>query len=269
MRVVPLAFEVEHRVDHVFERLGAGDVAVLGDVADEERRNVMALGHEQELGGRLADLANAAGRRLELQREHRLHRVHHQQCRLDPSHLFENPLDAGFGEQVERRIADAQPIAARLDLVFGFFARGVQHGAHIVSEVRRRLQQQRGLADAGLTPQQDQRTGDDATPQDAIKLGDPRGDTVRGGRLDVGVLLGTMRDDAERRIAVLGRAGARLADTFFDKRVEGAAVVTLALPLRLLRAALLAHEYRFVSLLHRPSRKLATEDTENTEKTIP
>ena len=75
MRVMPLAFEVEHRVDDVLERLRAGEVAVLRDVADQERRDVVALRGEQELRRRFAHLADAAGRRLELQREHRLHRI--------------------------------------------------------------------------------------------------------------------------------------------------------------------------------------------------
>ena len=36
--VAALAFEVEDGVDHVLDHAGAGDLAVLGDVADEDRR---------------------------------------------------------------------------------------------------------------------------------------------------------------------------------------------------------------------------------------
>ena len=46
-----LPFEVQHRVDDVLERLGAGEIAVLRDVADEEGRDVLALGREQQLRG--------------------------------------------------------------------------------------------------------------------------------------------------------------------------------------------------------------------------
>ena len=63
----------------------------------------------------------AAGRGLELQREHRLHRVHDHQRRLDAADFLEDALDAGFCQQVERRIADAQAIPARLDLMLGLF----------------------------------------------------------------------------------------------------------------------------------------------------
>ena len=72
---MPLAFEVQHRVDDVLERLRTGEAAVLRDVADEERRDVLPLRGEQQLRRRLAHLADAAGRRLELQREDRLDRV--------------------------------------------------------------------------------------------------------------------------------------------------------------------------------------------------
>ena len=74
VRVMLLALEVEDRVDDVLERLGPGEAAVLGDVADEERRDVLPLGREQQLRRRLAHLADAARRGLELQREHRLDR---------------------------------------------------------------------------------------------------------------------------------------------------------------------------------------------------
>ena len=82
--VMPLALEVEHRVDDVLEHLGPGQRAVLGDVADDERRHVLALGREQQLRRRLAHLGDAARRRLQLGREHGLDRVEHEQRRLQP-----------------------------------------------------------------------------------------------------------------------------------------------------------------------------------------
>ena len=106
MRVVALALEVQHRVDDVLERLRAGEAAVLRDVADEERRDVLPLGGEQQLRRRLAHLADAAGRRLELQREHRLDRIDDDQRRLDARDLLEDALEAGLGQQIQRRVAD-------------------------------------------------------------------------------------------------------------------------------------------------------------------
>ncbi len=118
MRVMALAFEVEHGVDDVLERLGSGDVAVLGHVSDEKRRDVVALRGEEKLRRRFAHLADAPRGRLKLQREHRLYGVDDEQARPHAADFFEDALDTGLCEQVERRITDAEPIAARFDLMF-------------------------------------------------------------------------------------------------------------------------------------------------------
>ena len=83
MRVVPLAFEVQHRVDDVLERLRSGEAAVLRDVADEDGRDVLSLRGKQKLRGGLAHLPDAAGRRLELDREDGLNRVDDHERRLE------------------------------------------------------------------------------------------------------------------------------------------------------------------------------------------
>ena len=93
--------------------------------------------------------------------------------RLQARDLLEDALDARLRQQIERRVADAEPIAAALDLVLGLLARCVEHGADRAREVRRRLQQQRRLADAGLAAQQHQRARNDATAEHAIELADP------------------------------------------------------------------------------------------------
>ena len=193
MRVMTLAFEVQDGIDDVLERLGASQAAVLRDVADQERRNVVALCRKQELRRRLANLADAAGRRLKLQREHGLDRIHDHQRRLHAADFFENALDAGFGQQVERRIADAEAIAARLDLMFGFLARRVEDGTDRLREVGGCLQQQGGLADAGFPAEQNQRSGDDAAAEHAIEFADARRDAIGFRGFNVRVLLRARR----------------------------------------------------------------------------
>ena len=98
--MVPFALEIEHGVDDMLEGFGTSEAAILGDVAHEEGRKVVALGHEEKLSGGLAHLADAAGRRLKLEREHRLHRVDNEQSRLHACDLFKDALDARFGQQV-------------------------------------------------------------------------------------------------------------------------------------------------------------------------
>ena len=53
-----------------------------------------------------------------------------------------------------------------------FFAGAVEHRPDRCREVRRRLQQQRRLADARLAADQDERSGDDAAAEHAIELVD-------------------------------------------------------------------------------------------------
>src|SRR4029077_14912560 len=106
VRMVALAFEIQHRVDDVLERFRSGEAAVLRDVADEEGRDVLSLGGEEQLRRRLAHLANAAGRRLTTQRADPPDLVDEDDRRSNPGDLLENALEARFGEQVQRRLAD-------------------------------------------------------------------------------------------------------------------------------------------------------------------
>ena len=111
----------------MFERLWAGDVAVLGDVADKKRRDVLPLRRKQQLGRRFADLTDAAGRRLKSKREHGLNRINDDECRFETSDLFENAFKTGFREDVQRRAFYAKSFTTLFDLVFRFFAGAVQH----------------------------------------------------------------------------------------------------------------------------------------------
>ena len=65
-RRVPLALEVDDRVDEVLERLGPGDRAVLRHVADQHDRDPVALREVHQPQRRLADLADAPAAPVEL-----------------------------------------------------------------------------------------------------------------------------------------------------------------------------------------------------------
>ena len=129
------------------------------------------------------------GRRLELQREHGLDRVDDDEGRPKAGDLFEDALETGLGQDVERRRLDAEPLAARLDLVFGLLAGAVEHGPDRLGEVRRRLQQQRRLADARLAADQHEGAGHDAAAEHAVELADAGRDPLRDDGVDVGVEL--------------------------------------------------------------------------------
>ena len=83
MRMMPLAFEVQHRVDDMLQGFWTREAALLGHVSDQERGNVVALRGEQKLGGGFPHLPDTAGRRLKLQREHRLNRVDDEELGTD------------------------------------------------------------------------------------------------------------------------------------------------------------------------------------------
>ncbi len=250
MRVVTLAFEVQDGVDDVLERLRSGEASVLGDVSDQEDRHVLPLGGEQQLRGRFAHLADAAGRRLKLQREDRLNRVHDDERRLDAGDLLEYALEARLRQQVQRRAADAKPLATRFDLMLRLFAGAVQHRADRPRHVGRRLQQQRRLADARLAAQQHQRTRDDAAAQHAVEFVDGGGEPRVLLDLDIRVQPGDSGRPGGRIPMSAGRSPTVLGGPLFDERVPGAAVGAATEPLRRLRTALLADEDGLLGLRH-------------------
>ncbi len=218
VRVVAFAFEVEHRVHDVLEGLGAGQAAVLGDVADQERRDVLALRREQQLRRRFADLPDAARRRLELERVDRLNRVDDHERRLDARHLLEDALEARFRQQIERRLADLETLTPRFDLVFRFLAGAVQHRPDRPRHVRGGLEQQRGLADARFAAEQDERSGDDAAAEHAIELADARREPGVLFDLDVAVQARAAR--GRQRVPMSGRRRAPMPPAAAPRRAS-------------------------------------------------
>ena len=143
---------------------------------------------------------------------------------LSRGDLFEDALEAGLGEDVERRPLDAEPLAARLDLVLGLLAGAVEHRADRLREVRRRLQQQRRLADARLAADEHQRAGHDAAAEHAIELADAGRQPLGHDRIDVGVELRPRRAARARNASRSPPAPTRRRDrALLDHRVPRAA----------------------------------------------
>ena len=150
------------------------------------------------------------GRRLELQRKHRLHRIDDHERRLDARDLVEDALEARLGQQVQRRVADGEPLAARLDLMLGLLAGAVEHGPDRARHVRRRLEQQRRLADARFTAEEHQRPRDHTAAEHAIELSDAGRQPFVVLDLDVRVQAGARRVAGARVAVSRGLAGLRL-----------------------------------------------------------
>ena len=96
-----LALEVEHHVDEVLEHPGAGDAAVLGDVADDHQGDVAQLGHPDQRRRDLLDLGDPAGHAVDVAGADGLHRVDDEQGRLDLLHVAEHGAEVGLGREVE------------------------------------------------------------------------------------------------------------------------------------------------------------------------
>ncbi|MGC4080978.1 MAG: hypothetical protein QM736_02395 [Vicinamibacterales bacterium] len=182
--------------------------------------------------GRLAHLADAARRGLELEREHCLDRVDDHERRPEARDLLEDPLEACLREQVERRIGHTKSFTARLHLVLRFLARAVEDRTNRTGHVGGSLQQQCRLADARFTAKQHERSRHDAAAKHTIELADAGRETRVMLDSDVRIALrGTGR--AAERISMPGCAtrSSRLDGAFLDERVPRPAVGTLAEPL--------------------------------------
>ena len=120
--VEPLTFEIQDRVDHVLEHLGAGDRAVLGDMADQEHGRAARLGDLQEAQGALSELGNAAGQAIHVLGHDRLDRVDHRQADAAGADGGDDGVGVGFAQEQQVARAQAHATSAQADLGHRLFA---------------------------------------------------------------------------------------------------------------------------------------------------
>src|ERR1051325_2270645 len=240
MIVMTLALELEHCVYDVLQSLRPGDWPFFGDVADEEDGDSAILREQQELARDFPDLRDGAGSRFDVGREDGLNRIYYDRARIHPLYLVKNIFERRFRQQVKPLGFDAQALAAQLDLALGFLARHVENRHPLRAHLIRDLQQQCALAYAGVAADQNQRAGNDAAAEHAVKLRDAgrdarvilRFDLVVGDGLD----LAQTKSSARRGGRILLRRDAR---ALFDERIPPAAIRTLPQPLARLIPAIL------------------------------
>ena len=165
-----LALEVEHRVDDVLERLGAGDPASLGDMTDDEHRGAGLLGEAHEPGGTLADLADVTGCALEIRGEDGLNGVEDDGSRSQGLGGRENVLEVRLAEQHDVARAFLQAIGTQLDLERGFLARHVECRSARRLQSRGHLEQQGGLPGPRLTAQEHHGAGHHSAAEHEVEL---------------------------------------------------------------------------------------------------
>src|SRR5262249_35584122 len=135
--------------------------------------------------------------------------------------------------------------ATNFDLVLRFFAGAIEHRPDVRRVMRRRLQEQRGFADARLTTEQHERTRHQSAAEHAIELAHARRHTLGHDRVDVRIHVRAAATErgTPRGLRTRGHCG------LFDDRFPRAAIRTAPEPLRRLRAALRAAVDGF-GLLH-------------------
>jgi hypothetical protein len=125
----------------------------------------------------------------------------------------------GAGEEPE-------PLGPQADLAARLLARRVQDRAPVGSEAGGCLEQERGLADPGLAADEDERSRDQAAPQDPVQLAEAHGQA--GDHL---VGKGRERHRLDRGAgAARPCGGGHVADDGLHERVPGIAGAALSLP---------------------------------------
>ena len=176
-RVVPVAFERQHGVDDVLERARPGERAVLGDVADEQRRDPELLGQPHA----------AVARRRAPARPTRP-----RPARRDPARPGSSRSRARRGaassacaqHRRQRRFArrrggprsqGAEPVGAQPHLRGRLLAAHEQAAGAAGGHRAERLEQQRALAHARLAADERDRARDQPAAEHPVELRQPGG----------------------------------------------------------------------------------------------
>ena len=190
-------------------------------MADEDDRDPVALGELHQPEGRLADLADAAGRAVELVDRRGLDRIDDERApgRVGAGQL-DDPADLALGDDPDARrpraVEQPEPRGAQPDLPGRFLAGGVEDvavgGRQASGHAGRGLEEERRLADPRLAADQHERPGDEAAAQDPVELADARRQARHVGLADVEpAATGAPRTAAgdRRRASRAARAGSR------------------------------------------------------------
>jgi hypothetical protein len=240
------ALEGEHRIDHVLDHARTGDLAVLGDMADQDHGRARALGEaDQRLRAR-AHLRHRAGRGLDRVGPHGLDGVDDDEAwRFALGQRRHDILDRGLGRQLDLGAGKPEPLGAQPHLRHRLLARNIDRAVAGLGERGRNLDQERRFADAGVAAEEQHRAAHEAAAGDAVELGKPRCEPRR------------LLSGAGERLGARTRAPCAARDRAF---AAGRSLrfprrwcsihrrrPHLALPAAVVRAAVLADETRFAT----------------------
>lgn len=166
-----VALEGDDHVDEVLENARPCDRAVLGHVPDEEHRHTALFGDLDDRGRDLAHLGDPAGRALDLRTGQGLDRVDDEHMGLDRGHLAEHRREIGLCDEVEVRRHGVDALGTQPDLRGGLLPGDIEDGTPSPSRARRDIEEQGGLADAGLARDEHHPAGHEPAAQHPVQLG--------------------------------------------------------------------------------------------------
>ncbi len=159
---------------------GTCDLAVFGDMADQDHRGAAAFGEADQFAGRAAHLCHRAGRGFDGLRPHRLDRVDDEKPRRRAlRHCRDNIFDRGFGGDFETCLGKAHTLSAQPHLSHGFFAGDIDRALLVARKGCGDIEKERRFADAGIAAEKDDRAAHQAAAGDAVELGDAGRDSRR------------------------------------------------------------------------------------------
>ena len=176
-----LTLKAHHHIDHMFEHTRPGDIAILGDMADQHQRSAAFLGEADQLESAAAHLADRAWRAFDLVAVHGLDRIDYQQgWRRNPAQRGQDIAHRCRGGKAHRRTRQPQPFGPQPHLPRRLLAADIDHLAARLRHFRGRLQQQRRFADPGITAHQDGRTRHQSAAQCPVEFGQPCAAPLQG-----------------------------------------------------------------------------------------
>jgi hypothetical protein len=226
--VAALAFEAQHRVDHMFEHARARRCAVLGDMADEDRAAPVSLAKRISSPAEARTWLTVPGRALDQVGMHGLDGVDHDQRRWRPSPGRQDVPHRGCGGELHRGVAEAEAAGTETHLVRRLLAGNIGDREPARGNVGRRLKQKGRFADARIAADQSSRARDEAAAHGSVELGDAGAHPLR--KRDLGVEPDQLDRAAAAAKIVPRREGRYDRARILDERVPFGAIAALALP---------------------------------------
>ena len=177
--VMAVAGQFCHRVDHVFQHLGAGQRTILGDMTDQHGGQRPGLGLSHQSLGRRPDLADRTGRTALGRQVDGLHRIHDEQVGFELIEVGKDRLNGGIAGQPEVVVHGAQPLGPQPNLTRRLLGADQEDPAAGTDPCGGELQGEGRLADARLTAQQRDRAGHQAPAERPINFGHAGGNRGR------------------------------------------------------------------------------------------